>query len=83
MPVNKQAVELRDVKEGYASGLAEPCAMADTIAEAKAIYRYTVEYFGEGQAQEHLDGLEYSLDLLADNPNRGRLFDEKIRRYVY
>ena len=35
----------------------------------KTIYRYTVEYFGEGQAQEYLDGLEYSFDLLTDNPN--------------
>ena len=52
-------------------------------SDIKAIYRYTVEYFGEGQAQEYLDGLEYSFDLLADNPNMGRLFDEKIRRYIY
>lgn len=32
----RRAVEIRDVKEGYASGLAEPCTMADVIAEAKA-----------------------------------------------
>jgi hypothetical protein len=32
----KKAVELRDVEEGRASGLAEPCTMADIIAEAKA-----------------------------------------------
>ncbi len=32
----RKAVELRDVEEGRASGLAEPCTMADIIAEAKA-----------------------------------------------
>ncbi len=32
----RKAVEIRDVKEGYASGLAEPCTIADVIAEAKA-----------------------------------------------
>jgi len=32
----KKAVELRDVKEGEASGLAEPCTMEEIIAEAKA-----------------------------------------------
>ena len=32
----RKAVEIRDVKEGYASGLAEPCTMAEIIAEAKA-----------------------------------------------
>ena len=52
-------------------------------SDIKAIYRYTIEYFGEGQAREYLNGLEYSFDLLTDNPNMGRLFDEKIRRYVY
>ena len=28
-------------------------------------------------------GLEYSFDLLTDNPKMGRLFDKEIRRYVY
>ena len=32
----RKAVELRDVKEGQSSGLAEPCTMDDIIAEAKA-----------------------------------------------
>jgi len=32
----KKAVEIRDEEEGYQSGLAEPCTMADIIAEAKA-----------------------------------------------
>ncbi|MCH8313253.1 MAG: type II toxin-antitoxin system RelE/ParE family toxin [Nitrospinae bacterium] len=26
-------------------------------SDIKTIYRYTVEYFGEGQAQEYLEGL--------------------------
>ncbi len=54
-----------------------------TQSDIKAIYRYTVEYFGEGQAREYLDGLEYSFDLLTDNPKLGRLWDGKGRRYVY
>ena len=32
----RKAVEIRDVKEGQSSGLAEPCTMADIITEAKA-----------------------------------------------
>ena len=51
--------------------------------DIKAIYRYTVENFGEGQAQEYLDGLDYSFDLLTDNPKLGRLWDGKGRRYIY
>ena len=35
-PEQRKTVELRDVKEGYASGLAKPCTMADVIAEAQA-----------------------------------------------
>jgi hypothetical protein len=35
----RKAVELRDVKEGQSSGLAEPCTMADIIAEAKAVMK--------------------------------------------
>ena len=52
-------------------------------SDLKAIYHYTVENFGEGQAREYLDGLDYSFDLLTDNPKMGRLFDESIRRYIY
>lgn len=54
-----------------------------TKSDIKAIYRYTVEYFGEGQAQEYLDGLYYSFDLLTDNPNLGRSFEGNMRRYVF
>lgn len=49
----------------------------------KEIYRYTVEFFGEEQAREYLDGLGYSFDLLTDNPKLGRLWGGKGRRYVY
>ena len=52
-------------------------------SDIKTIYRYTVEYFGDRQAREYLDGLEYSFDLLTDNPKLGRLWDGKKRRYVY
>ena len=52
-------------------------------SDIKAIYRYTVEYFGEGQAQEYLDGLDFSFDLITDNPKLGRLFEGNISRYVY
>jgi len=31
----RKAVEMRDVEEGYSSGLAEPCTMADVISEAQ------------------------------------------------
>lgn len=52
-------------------------------SDIKAIYHYTVEQFGEGQAREYLEGLDYSFDLLTDNPKLGRLWDGKGRRYVY
>ena len=35
-PEQQRAVERRDEEEGFQSGLAEPCTMADIIAEAKA-----------------------------------------------
>ncbi len=52
-------------------------------SDIKAIYRYTVEYFGEGQAKEYLDGLYFSFELLTDNPKLGRLWDGKGYRYIY
>jgi len=52
-------------------------------SDIKAIYRYTIEYFGEGQAQEYLEGLDYSFELLTDNPRLGRVWDGKGRRYIY
>ena len=51
--------------------------------DIKGIYRYTVEFFGNAQAREYLDGLEYSFELLTDNPKLGRLWDGKGRRYIY
>ena len=41
-----------------------------------------MKYFGEGQAEEYLGGLDYSFDLLTDNPKMGRVYEEHIRRYV-
>ena len=35
-PEQQKAVERRDVQEGIDSGLAEPCTMAEIMAEAKA-----------------------------------------------
>jgi toxin ParE1/3/4 len=52
-------------------------------SDIKAITLYTIEYFGEGQVQEYLDGLFYSFDLLTDNPKMGRVYEEHIRRYVF
>ncbi len=52
-------------------------------SDIKAIYHYTVENFGDEQAREYLDGLEYSFDLLTDNPKMGRLLEGEVRRYVY
>lgn len=35
-PEQRKAVERRDIEEGRARGLAEPCSMAEIMAEAKA-----------------------------------------------
>lgn len=52
-------------------------------SDIKAIYHYTVKYFGEDQVQEYLGGLDYSFDLLTDNPKIGHAVNGKRRRYVY
>ena len=53
----------------------------------KEITRYTIENFGEAQADEYLDGLFYSFDLLTDNPRMGKHFvsdpSGNLRRYTY
>ncbi len=53
----------------------------------KDIARYTVRYFGQEQADEYLDGLFYSFDLLTDNPEMGRAVQSEIsgnlRRFTY
>lgn len=52
-------------------------------ADVKAILHYTLEHFGDGQAEEYLDGLYYSFELLTDNPELGRRLEGDIRYYVY
>lgn len=55
--------------------------------DIKDIIRYTVEHFGEGQADEYADGLFYSFDLLTDNPRMGKsvrsTLSGHLRRYTY
>jgi toxin ParE1/3/4 len=56
-------------------------------ADVKEIIRYTIEHFGEQQAEEYADGLFYSFDLLTDNPRMGRSVQSDLsgglRRYTY
>ncbi len=53
----------------------------------KEIARYTIDHFGETQADEYLDGLFYSFDLLTDNPKMGRVVPSELsgnlRRFTY
>jgi plasmid stabilization system protein ParE len=53
----------------------------------KDIARYTIQYFDEAQADEYLDGLFYSFDLLTDNPKMGRAVHSdlsgNLRRFTY
>ncbi len=52
-------------------------------ADIKAIYQYTVEKFGETQAELYLGGLDYTFDLLSDNPRLGKAIGSKRHRYRY
>jgi len=52
-------------------------------ADIKAIIIYTLENFGRGQADEYLDGLFKSFDLLTDNPRIGMSVTGGVRRYIY
>ena len=55
--------------------------------DIKQIARYTLLNFGEEQADEYLDGLFYSFDLLTDNPRIGKPIQTDIsndlHRYTY
>ncbi len=51
--------------------------------DLRDIYRYSVENFGQTQAEKYLGGLEHMFDLLIDNPHLGKSMDEESRRYVY
>ena len=52
-------------------------------ADIEQIYRYTIENFGAVQAELYLGGLDYTFDLLTDNPNMGIQFSGQVRRYTY
>lgn len=53
-------------------------------ADIEDIIGYTVENFGEAQADEYTLGLYHSFQLLEDNPRIGRSFPNiTVRRYVY
>lgn len=52
-------------------------------ADIKNIAHYTLENFGLSQAEEYLDGLYRSFELLADNPKLGREWTSGRRRYIY
>lgn len=52
-------------------------------SDIKDIIRYTIVNFGNAQAEEYLDGLYYSFELLADNPKLGREWKPGRRRYIY
>jgi len=55
--------------------------------DIKDIIRYTIEFFGKQQAEEYIDGLYYSFEILTDNPRLGKGvsndFDADLRRYSY
>ena len=52
-------------------------------ADIMEIVRYTLENFGSAQAEEYIDGLYYSFELLTDNPKLGREWKTGRRRYIY
>jgi toxin ParE1/3/4 len=47
-----------------------------------AIYLYTVERFGQGQAERYTHDIKECFDLLVANPHMGRVADE-IRKGVH
>ncbi len=53
----------------------------------KEIIKYTIDFFGVDQAEEYVDGLYYSFDLLTDNPRLGKHvvsdLSGNLRRYTY
>jgi toxin ParE1/3/4 len=52
-------------------------------SDIRDIIRYTAEHFGGAQAEEYIDGLYRSFELLADNPKMGREWRAGRRRYIY
>lgn len=47
------------------------------------IIRYTDANFGHDQTSDYVGGLFHSFDLLADNPEMGRVWAPERRCYIY
>ncbi|MAO17521.1 type II toxin-antitoxin system RelE/ParE family toxin [Muricauda ruestringensis] len=60
---------------------------AKARADLKAIAKYTIEKFGEGQSLKYAQGFKTILADLADNPELGRRYvavkDKMLSRYRY
>ena len=60
---------------------------AKARADLKAIAKYTIEKFGEGQSLKYAQGFKAILADLADNPELGRRYvavkDKMLSRYRY
>jgi len=60
---------------------------AKARADLKAIAKYTIEKFGEGQSLKYAQGFKTILADLADNPELGRRYvavkDKMLLRYRY
>lgn len=60
---------------------------AKARADLKAIAKYTIQRFGEGQSLKYAQGFKTILDDLADNPELGRRYvavkDKMLSRYRY
>lgn len=52
-------------------------------ADIKNIYKYTVEKYGALQAELYLGGLDYTFDLLTDQPRMGKTIGQNRHRYRY
>jgi len=52
-------------------------------ADIKHIYKYTTKEFGDLQAELYLGGLDYTFDLLTDQPRMGKSISNSRFRYHY
>ena len=58
----------------------------DAFQDIKAIYRYSLENFGQARADQYAADMEACLSLLADNPQMGRDFGQvraNLRRHEH
>ncbi|MEQ1953656.1 type II toxin-antitoxin system RelE/ParE family toxin [Mesorhizobium sp. CN2-181] len=51
--------------------------------DLKDIYRYTVEAFGDKQAEKYLRELDAVFELLGDYPNMGRVYEGRTHQFVH